>query len=219
MSAGRDFFLWYSQKAQEWPRATAALAGGMLTAIGDCIAQRAEASTALGSCQAKARSQVLAAAAVAHKEEQSKLLGSGKLITWDTRRTMANSCFSAAYASCVFLPFFGLLDRRFGEVGIRAVAGKVAADVFLLCPIVGIPSYFIFTGCVQGHTAEQIMQTMRCEYVSCFAGSACIWIIVKTITFAWVPAHLRVSFVYVGQISWATMMSFFANRRLQMKLS
>eukprot|EP00930_Biecheleria_cincta_P064877 TRINITY_DN50564_c0_g1_i1.p1 TRINITY_DN50564_c0_g1~~TRINITY_DN50564_c0_g1_i1.p1 ORF type:complete len:220 (-),score=11.99 TRINITY_DN50564_c0_g1_i1:162-821(-) len=178
----------YSRFAEARPRTAALVTGGILTGAGDCLAQYMEW-----------RSR-------ASKEPT-------KPFTLDTKRTLANGSFSAAYASCVYLPFFAFLGRRLGEVGAVAVASKVASDVFVLCPFVGLPSYFVWTGCIQGHSPHEVVDTMCREYASCYAGSLCIWPAVQTLNFALVPPHLRVSFVYVGQVSWAAMMSLFSNRK------
>eukprot|EP00931_Biecheleriopsis_adriatica_P069956 TRINITY_DN43762_c0_g1_i1.p1 TRINITY_DN43762_c0_g1~~TRINITY_DN43762_c0_g1_i1.p1 ORF type:complete len:204 (+),score=23.44 TRINITY_DN43762_c0_g1_i1:87-698(+) len=177
---------WFSQVSQRRPRTTACLSGGILTGAGDGLAQYMEWRSA----------------------------ESLKPFTLDVQRNLANSSFSAAYASCVYLPFYTFLGRRLGEeVRTSVVATKVAANIFGLCPLVGLPSYFVWTGCVQGRSAEEILETIRREYRSCYVGSLCIWPVVQSLNFALVPPHMQVTFVYVGQITWAAMMSLFSNRR------
>ena len=133
----------------------------------------------------------------------------------DVVRLAANSTYSAAYASCIYSPFFGFLSRTFGEVGVRAVVCKVAMDTGVLCPLVGIPMYFAWTGFLQNKTYDTVLQTMKQEYMSCYAGALSIWLPVQTLNFTVVPPHLRVTFSYIGQLGWAIVRSICANTELK----
>ena len=57
------------------------------------------------------------------------------------------ACFNAAFACCVYVPFYRALDRWFGAATtVRSVAQKTFMDQFVMVPAGELPCFFAFTG-------------------------------------------------------------------------
>lgn len=172
------------QLMNDWPRISAGLAAFTLSNCGDAIAQ----STVYRS-----------------NEFHSTPL--------DYRRSFAQGCFSALYASLIYAPWVRMLDKLFGRAMTNQSALlKSAVDNVLLCPFVGLPSFFLWTSLFHGHTWHDTATRLQANYLDTLIGSWAVWGPVQFAAYRLAPLHARVACMYCGELAWAATASFMSRR-------
>jgi hypothetical protein len=126
----------FEAHAKNSPRITAAIVASSLSGLGDTIAQLTSIRTQNNRIDTLNKDMPLGTA-------------TQEPILFSYRRTLAMVSYSAFYGSCVMVPFFGYLNRKLGEKGVKAVIGKTIADTLCMTPTLGLPSFFCWTSLVQ----------------------------------------------------------------------
>ena len=162
------------------PRVSAAVTAFCLSGTGDVIAQRAERTRDGHASQ-----------------------------PYDAKRTLAQACFSATYASQIYVPWIRFLESSFGPARtLRTAVLKAACDNMVLCPLVGLPTYYSWSSVAAGHSLQEASERFRTGYWSSLCGSWLIWGPVQLANFSLVAAPFRVTFMYGAEIAWGCMASF-----------
>ena len=78
---------------------------------------------------------------------------------------------SACFAAVLFVPFHRMVNARFGEGTVKAAVQKTLADVFGMTPFVGVPTFFMWTSAMQGHTLPEFKERVRANYPTTAFGS------------------------------------------------
>lgn len=134
---------------------------------------------------------------------------------YDLKRTLAQACFSATYASQVYVPWVRLLDKHIGgALTVRVGLVKASLDLLLLCPCLGLPSYYVWTSLAAGHTYGETVDRVKSNYADTLTGSWLVWAPIQVCTYSVVPAPFRVAFMYSGELAWGTMASYTSSRPL-----
>jgi len=162
------------------PRTVAAVTAFCLSGAGDAIAQQAERT------------------------------GDGaEAMPFNFKRTLAQACFSATYASQIYVPWIRLLDRQFSTARtLQTALLKASCDSLLLCPAVGLPTYYAWTSIAAGHSLDETVERFRNSFMSTLYNSWLIWCPIQLINFGLVASPYRVVFMYFGEIVWGMMASF-----------
>lgn len=117
------------------------------------------------------------------------------------------STFSSVF---LYLPFYRALDARFGvAVTLQSVAAKVVLDDLLFVPGVEIPSFFVWSGTVEGKNLRELFER---DYLSTLIAGLWFNIPVTILNFTVVPPHLRVLVVDVAEMAWCGILSHFSHR-------
>jgi hypothetical protein len=64
-----------------------------------------------------------------------------------------------------------MVNARFGEGTVKAAVQKTLADVFGMTPFVGVPTFFMWTSAMQGHTLPEFKERVRANYPTTAFGS------------------------------------------------
>mmetsp|Transcript_88178 Transcript_88178/g.273222 ORF Transcript_88178/g.273222 Transcript_88178/m.273222 type:complete len:192 (+) Transcript_88178:3-578(+) len=129
---------------------------------------------------------------------------------FDLRRWLGVTSFSMFDSVVLYLPFYRLLDSRFGGgATVRAVTAKVLLDDAAFVPFVEVPLYFAWTSACEG---DSLVRRLRSEYGVTVLASW-MFIPISIFNFAVVPPAFRVIFGDAVELGSATVMSWMSHRR------
>ena len=128
----------------------------------------------------------------------------------NSRRWLGVATYSTFSSVFLYLPFYRALDARFGvAVTLQSVAAKVVLDDLLFVPGVEIPSFFVWSGTVEGKNVRGLFER---DYLSTLIAGLWFNIPVTILNFTVVPPHLRVLVVDVAEMAWCGILSHFSHR-------
>ena len=126
------------------------------------------------------------------------------------RRWLGVATYSTFSSVFLYLPFYRALDARFGvAVTLQSVAAKVVLDDIIFVPGVEIPSFFVWSGTVEGKNLRALFER---DYSSTLIAGLWFNIPVTILNFTVVPPHLRVLVVDVAEMAWCGILSHFSHR-------
>ncbi|GBG26162.1 Mpv17-like protein 2 [Hondaea fermentalgiana] len=127
------------------------------------------------------------------------------LATFDTNRMLSMATFSAFYSRVNF-KLFQLYPRILPAVVKRKPLGEGVAssliDNLVHSPLLYLPTFFLWTGAVEGKTISRSMEDMCEQFSTIMQSLLLIWLPVNTFTFSVVPQSQRVCFVAVANLVW-----------------
>ena len=128
---------------------------------------------------------------------------------WDSQRTLALTMFGFLYYGFPCKLLYLSYDRIFG-LGRGHL--KALCDVFLHTPFLLIPSFYLSTGLVKGHSLEQIRKQLTNDWLEARLGSVCFWTPAQLVCFTFVPQHSRILFVAAASFIHKVWLSTISNR-------
>jgi len=137
-----------------------------------------------------------------HKRKDDGL----KVLPYNLYRVATVSAFSMFSSVCLFLPFYGFLDKRFGANPTTAgIAAKVIADDVFFVPGVEIPLFFGWSDLANGES--NFAPRFERDYKTTALAGWWYNIPITLLNFTVVPPPLRVMFLDVAEFGWITIMS------------
>jgi len=138
-----------------------------------------------------------------HKREEKQL----QPLPIDPARVATVAAFSMFSSVCLFLPFYGFLDKRFGANPTKAgIMAKVVADDFFFVPCVEIPLFFCWSDFFKGET--DFGKRFERDYKTTALAGWWYNIPITVLNFTVVPPPLRVMFLDMAEFGWLTIMSY-----------
>lgn len=118
------------------------------------------------------------------------------------------------YAPTLYV-WYKYLDKKFMGTAYKMVFAKVAADQFLMSPILLATFY---TAMAVLERRQDLFEEIREKYWPTFLANQMFWIPGQTINFYFIPSHLRV--VYVASVSfvWINIMCYIKRQKLKSEL-
>ncbi|XP_075978503.1 mpv17-like protein isoform X2 [Anticarsia gemmatalis] len=118
---------------------------------------------------------------------------------------------STVYAPALYF-WYRYLDKRFSGTAVKMVMTKVAADQFIMTPIL-LAAFYTVMAVVE--RKEDVFEELREKYWKTFIANQSFWIPGQTINFFFIPSHLRV--VYVASVSflWINVLCYIKRQKLE----
>ena len=132
---------------------------------------------------------------------------------FDWVRNSTSSVFQAV-SSGFMGRWWQYLDRALPGTSIRKLAVN---QVVLSCTLT--PAYMVWSGVVEAPLKGAIVDwtalatRLRTEFPTLIPTSFCFWLPFHTISFTFVPAHLRVAFITSVSVAWGGYLSFVSHGR------
>ena len=129
---------------------------------------------------------------------------------FDWRRWAGVASWGGICSSCLYLPFYRVLDQRVGTaISLQIVGLKVLLDDALFSPMVELPLFFAWTATVEGGS---VLDRLRSEYLSTAAAAVLFNVPVTVLNFTIVPAPFRVQFIDTMEALRTALLSTIAHR-------
>ncbi|CAH0729920.1 unnamed protein product, partial [Brenthis ino] len=118
--------------------------------------------------------------------------------------------------SCLYAPtlyyWYKFLDKKFVGTAVKSVAAKVAADQFIMSPVL-LAGFYILLGALE--RKQGVFEELKDKYWKTFMANQAFWIPGQTINFFFVPSNLRV--VYVASLSfiWINILCFIKRQKVE----
>eukprot|EP00747_Dinoflagellata_sp_TGD_P170270 gnl/TRDRNA2_/TRDRNA2_201410_c0_seq1.p1 gnl/TRDRNA2_/TRDRNA2_201410_c0~~gnl/TRDRNA2_/TRDRNA2_201410_c0_seq1.p1 ORF type:complete len:389 (+),score=37.16 gnl/TRDRNA2_/TRDRNA2_201410_c0_seq1:111-1277(+) len=104
-----------------------------------------------------------------------------------------------------------LLPGWFKLTPIRQGMGCTALDNFVTSPVIYLPSYYLTNGLLQGDNLNATLQRLQDKWWPSLRSCWNMWIPFQVLNFGFVPAHLRVVTMNVGNVAWNIIMDVTAH--------
>ena len=113
----------------------------------------------------------------------------------DLSRTATVCLYYASAAGTFWIPFFGYLDRIFGNVGLWTVVAKTVATNAFAMPCFDIPAFHL---CALGPRIglDAAVERLRAGYRDALAAAWLVWIPTSVAVFHALPTHYRLPAMY-----------------------
>lgn len=129
--------------------------------------------------------------------------------SFDFKRWLGVTSFSAFDSLVLYLPFYRFLDMQFGACAtVRSVAAKVVLDDICFVPLVEVPLFLTWTSIVE---ADSLVSRLRSNYKDTIQSGWAFNIPISIITFTLVPPAFRVPFADIADLGWSTLLSYTAH--------
>lgn len=114
------------------------------------------------------------------------------ILSLNLRRTFSLAMFGLVYSGGFQPNVYRRLDRIFG-VGeaLKHVLPKIFVDMFLYGPLIYVPSFYMFTGVLQGLSLAAAYQVLVARYKVTVISYIAIWLAPSFYIFKWVPEDYR----------------------------
>ncbi|XP_013190577.2 mpv17-like protein isoform X2 [Amyelois transitella] len=116
---------------------------------------------------------------------------------------------STLYAPTLYY-WYKFLDRKFAGKAMKTVITKVAADQFLMTPVL-LASFFTIMSVVE--RKEDIFAELREKYWMAFMANQSFWIPAQMVNFSFMPPHLRVVYVATASFLWINVLCFIKRQK------
>lgn len=128
---------------------------------------------------------------------------------FDQKRFLSMVTFSAFYSRIQFKVFemypriipARIKKHRMGE----GIASSIM-DNFGHSPFLYLPTFFLWTGAVEGSTVTESLATLREQFPTIMQSLLCVWVPVNIFTFTVIPVNFRVTFVAFANLIWNTLL-------------
>lgn len=117
---------------------------------------------------------------------------------------------STLYAPTLYV-WYKFLDRKFVGTGMKTVLTKVLSDQLFMTPTL-LACFFIILSVLEGK--KDIFEELRHKYVKTFLANQSFWIPVQTINFAYIPSHLRVTYVASASFIWINVLCYIKRQQI-----
>ncbi|KOB74098.1 putative peroxisomal membrane protein mpv17 [Operophtera brumata] len=102
------------------------------------------------------------------------------------------------------------LQQSLFGTAVRAVATKVAADQFIMTPIL-LATFYTLLGVLERR--EDVFEELREKYWKTFVANQAFWIPGQTINFFFMPPHLRVVYVASTSFIWINVLCYIKRQK------
>lgn len=117
---------------------------------------------------------------------------------------------STVYAPTLYF-WYKLLDKKFVGTATKTVMTKVAADQFIMTPIL-LATFYTLLGVLE--RKEDVFEELREKYWKTFVANQAFWIPGQTINFLFMPSHLRVVYVASASFIWINVLCFIKRQKV-----
>ncbi|KAK9477665.1 hypothetical protein V1514DRAFT_333102 [Lipomyces japonicus] len=176
-----SFYKWYLARLTARPLLTQCISTGFLFGAGDLIAQVAEEAT-------------------------------GDYKSYDLQRTARMVFHGGVVFAPIVTRWYGLVSRVVkipGRPNLQAF-GRMVVDQAVWAPV-GIASFYVSMGVLQGHSWQSIEQDLRDKWYPTMVGNYAVWPLVQVINFRFMPLQHRLLFVNLVSIGWNAFLSWFSS--------
>ncbi|XP_038206418.1 mpv17-like protein [Zerene cesonia] len=121
---------------------------------------------------------------------------------------------SCLYPTTLYF-WYRYLDRRFVGTSVKIVLTKVAADQFIMTPML-IAAFYTLLGVLE--RKEDVFEELKHKYWKTFAANQAFWIPGQIINFAFVPSNLRVVYVASASFIWINVLCFIKRQKVEKQI-
>jgi|EP00979_Chaetoceros_neogracilis_P013532 hypothetical protein len=134
-----------------------------------------------------------------------------KLFPFNIKRNLAFICYGGFYQGCCQEYIYNVLFTSLFGAGsaFKNVAMKVSCDCLLVCPLVGLPIAYLIKAAVFRHSVGEAYSRYMTDIKENKLLKRCwsIWAPAQCLSFAFVPTHLRISFMACVSFFWIIILS------------
>ena len=128
------------------------------------------------------------------------------------KRTAAVASYMFLYAGWLRVGWYPLLDFSFKGFAAAPAAGfKTLVDIGFHCPLVHVPTFFVWTSLCRGASWDQTKTQFQDNFVAAATSGLSFWFPAQAITFGLVSPELRIPWVQAASLVWIGILSFKAN--------
>jgi len=140
-----------------------------------------------------------------------------KFFSFNMKRNLAFICYGGFYQGCCQEYIYnGLFTNLFGAgSAFKNVAMKVSCDCLLVCPLVGLPIAYLIKAAVFRYSIGEAFSRYVTDIKENQLLKRCwsIWAPAQCVSFAFVPTHLRISFMACVSFFWIIMLSSISSEK------
>lgn len=131
--------------------------------------------------------------------------------SFNPRRTLAFLCYGGLYQGCgQELIYNHLFSALFGSgTRARSVVAKVCFDMLVVQPFLSLPIAYLIKAPIFGHSVGDALGQYRTDVAEKGLLKTCwkVWAPTQVVSFAIVPAHLRITFMACVSFFWIILFS------------
>jgi hypothetical protein len=175
--------------------------------------QRYTSAFVTGAVKGVAADLVAQSSTKTHRSSEEKLRGGAEVAvrSFDLKRNVAFLLYGGIYQGMGLEYIYNtLMPNLFGE----SIALKVLFTMFVVSPFLTLPAAYLFKALVFSTSATAALRQYWHDIVhkGLLKTYWKIWIPVQTLAFAFVPEHLRISFIAAISFGWMILFSTISSK-------